>query len=155
MSSNANPIVVSWAPDRLDIFVRGANSGMFHKSWNGQTWLPSPTAWDALGEEFSGPFLRTTSAVASWGPNRVDVFGFGLNREMLHRYWENGAWLHDPDWEDLGGEFTSPPAVASWGPNRLDVFGLGTDHAMYHKGRNTVGWAQVWEPLGGNFSSWW
>jgi len=94
------------------------------------------------------------SAVASWGPNRLDIFGLGTDNQMFHKAW-NGAWHPSPTgWEPLGGVFNSPPAVASWGPNRLDIFGLGTDNQMFHKAWNGA-WHPSptdWEPLGGVFN---
>jgi Repeat of unknown function (DUF346) len=43
---------VSWGPDRLDIFGLGTNNEMFHKSWDGISWGPSQTGWEALGGVF-------------------------------------------------------------------------------------------------------
>jgi len=51
-------------------------------------------------------FTGLAPAVVSWGPNRFDTFGLGLDRGMYHKAW-NGAWLPSPsDWEGLGGTFT-------------------------------------------------
>jgi subtilisin family serine protease len=43
--------VVAWGPDRLDIFVIGTDSALYHKSWNGSSvgWKPSPTGFENLG----------------------------------------------------------------------------------------------------------
>ena len=79
---------------------------------------------------------------------------------MLHKAWNavTGKWEPSPpDWEDLGGTFSSPPAAVSWGANRIDVFGLGTDNQMYHRWWNADAgeWdpKQNWEGLGGTFNS--
>jgi hypothetical protein len=40
--------VVSRYPE-LDIFGLGMEKGMFHKAWNGNTWLPSEMDWEPLG----------------------------------------------------------------------------------------------------------
>src|SRR5579871_3437183 len=125
---------------------------MFHKAWDGREWLPSPTEWEALGGVFNSP-----PAVASWGVNRLDIFGLGTNNEMFHKAWDGREWLHSPrGWEALGGVFDSPPAVASWGVNRLDIFGLGTNDEMFHKawdGREWLPSPTEWEALGGVFST--
>jgi hypothetical protein len=96
-------------------------------------------------------------AVASWNPDRLDIFGIGIDRAMYHRAWDGSAWLPSPaDWESLGGAFTSSPAVVSWNHDRLDIFGLGTDGAMYHKAWDGNAWLPSpteWEPLGGAFTS--
>jgi hypothetical protein len=113
------------------------DGGMLHKAWDG-AWHPSPTDWESLGGKFT-----SRPAVASWGPNRLDVFGLGTdNNAMHHIAWDGGSW----GWDSLGGGFTSPPAVASWGPNRLDVFGRGTDNSMYHGWWDGGSW-QLWENL--------
>jgi hypothetical protein len=43
------PAVASWGPDRLDVFITGANSQLFHKWWNGSSWGPSLTGYESLG----------------------------------------------------------------------------------------------------------
>ena len=104
---------------------------------------PALSAWQAVGQCFS-----SDPAVVMWDEKRIDVFGVGFNKDMLHRAMENGAWIGD--WESLGGLFDSPPAVVSWAPNRLDIFGLGIDDKMYHKSWDN-GWSpslKDWEPLG-------
>jgi hypothetical protein len=35
------PKAVSWAPNRIDVFVLGQDSSLYHKSWDGATWTPS------------------------------------------------------------------------------------------------------------------
>jgi hypothetical protein len=35
------PAVVSWAPNRLDIFGLGDDRAMYQKTWDGSQWLPS------------------------------------------------------------------------------------------------------------------
>ena len=83
----------------------------------------------------------TNTWVASWGQNRLDIFGLGTDGAMYHKAWDGAAWRPSLlDWERLGGVFTSPPAVAAWGQNRLDIFGLGTDGAMYHKAWDGTAW---------------
>ena len=100
-------------------------------------------------------------SVASWSPNRLDIFGLGTDHAMYHKAWNGSAWLPSPTgWEGLGGIFAygyeNPPAVVAWSANRLDIFGLGTDYQMYHKYWDGSKWgpsATGWEPLGGVFSS--
>ena len=42
------PRVVAWGPDRLDVFVTGTDSQLYHKWWNGSSWGPSVTGWEAM-----------------------------------------------------------------------------------------------------------
>ena len=29
------PAVVSWGPDRIDVFYRGGDNALWHRAWNG------------------------------------------------------------------------------------------------------------------------
>ena len=49
----SDPVAVSSAPGRLDVFAFGLDRGLFHKAWDGSTWLPSPLDWEALGGTFA------------------------------------------------------------------------------------------------------
>ncbi len=56
--------------------------------------LPTPTAG---------------SWIASWGQNRLDIFGLGLDGAMYHKAWDGTAWRPSiNDWERLGGIFEAP-----------------------------------------------
>jgi hypothetical protein len=130
------PAVASWQSNRLDCFVRGQDSHMWHKWWNGSSW----SGWEDLG----GIIIDAPAAV-SWGPNRIDCFVRGMNNHMFHKWWNGTSWS---GWEDLGGIITSAPAVASWQSNRLDCFAKGADNHMWHKWWNGTSWSG-WEDLGG------
>jgi hypothetical protein len=41
--------VVSWGPNRLDVFVEGTDSALYHKWWDGQAWGPSVTGYERQG----------------------------------------------------------------------------------------------------------
>jgi hypothetical protein len=129
----SGPAVTSWAPGRLDVFVRGTDNALWHK-WFSNGW----SGWESLGG-----VLTSDPAAVSWGPNRIDVFVRGTDNALWHKWFSNG-WS---GWESLGGGLTSGPAVASWGSNRLDVFVRGTDNALWHKWWAN-GWSG-WESLGG------
>ena len=72
-------------------------------------------------------------AVASWGRERLDVFGRGLDQAMFHKAWAQRWHPSQDGWEALGGKFISPPAVASWGPERLDIFGIGLAYGLIRR----------------------
>lgn len=42
--------VVAWGPNRLDLFVTGTDSNVYHKWWDGTSWQPAPTDWESLGK---------------------------------------------------------------------------------------------------------
>jgi len=144
------PAVASWGQDRLDAFAIGLDFAMYHKWADGvimhtNDWHPEYPKWESLGGSF-----QSEPAVASWGPNRLDVFALGLDNRVYRKFW-NGAW-NPALWQQVGTrEFKSAPAVVSAGPKRLDLFALGLDDAMYHSWSNDGVDFQKWTPLGGNF----
>ena len=89
----------------------GVNNDMFHKWWDptwtapdGTHWGPSLTDWEPLGGIFNSP-----PAAVSWGPNRLDIFGLGVNNEMLHKWWDGTDWRpSQTGWEPLSGTSGGP-----------------------------------------------
>jgi hypothetical protein len=134
------PAAASWAPNRLDTFVRGTDNALYHKWWDGSRW----SGWERLGGS-----LTSAPGAVSWGPNRIDVFVRGTDNAMYHLFWNGSRWS---EWENLGGVLTSAPAAASWAPNRIDTFVRGSDNALYHKWWDGSRWSE-WENLGGSLTS--
>ena len=134
------PATTSWAANRTDVFVRGGDSALWHRSWDGSVW----SGWESLGG-----LLSSAPGAVSWGPNRMDVFGRGGDGALWHRAWTGSAWS---DWQTLGGGLNSGPAVASWTANRLDIFARGTDNALWHVAWGGTAWS-AWQTLGGGFTS--
>jgi C1A family cysteine protease len=131
----SGPTVASWAANRLDMFLRGADNAMWHVWWDGTAFR----GWESLGGVIDG-----APTAVSWGPNRIDCFYRGIDNHLYHR-WFDGIW-HGA--QDLGGLITSSPTVASWGVNRLDVFAKGADNAMWHLWWDGTAF-RGWESLGG------
>jgi hypothetical protein len=131
------PAVSSWSTGRLDVFVRGTDSRLWHK-WFQNGW----SGWESLGG-----VLTSEPAAVSWGNGRIDVFVRGTDSRLWHKWYQHG-WS---GWESLGGALTSGPAVCSWASGRLDVFARGTDGALWHKWYQN-GWSG-WESLGGVLAS--
>ncbi|HEX6290718.1 MAG TPA: S8 family serine peptidase, partial [Herpetosiphonaceae bacterium] len=131
-----SPAVASWAPNRLDAFVIGSDSAMYHKWWDGASW----NGWEHLGG-----FCLSSPAAVSWDANRIDTFVIGSDSAMWHKWWDGASWN---GWEHLGGFCLHGPAAASWAPNRLDTFVIGSDSALYHKWWDGATWSG-WEHLGG------
>ncbi|MCA9473170.1 MAG: S8 family serine peptidase [Nitrospira sp.] len=144
--------VVSWGANRLDAFVIGTNSALYHKWWNGSAWGPSVTGYENMG----GTITSNPEAVA-WGPNRLDVFVLGTNSALYHKWWNGSAWGPSvTGYENMGGTIIGQPKAVAWGPNRLDVFVLGTNSALYHKWWNGSAWGPSvtgYEYMGGTLSS--
>ncbi|MFP3558220.1 M12 family metallopeptidase [Paraburkholderia sp. SIMBA_049] len=136
---------VCWGPNRLDVFVRGTDNGIYHKYFDGR-WGPSPTGWESLGGATPNPIKAV-----SWGSGRLDLFVRGTDNGIYHK-WFDGRWGPSPTgWESLGGATLDSIEAVSWQPGRLDVFVRGTDNGIYHKyfdghwGPSPTGW----ESLGG------
>jgi hypothetical protein len=127
-----------------------ADGNLYHKAWTGTAWEPSSTGYDNLGGQCTSP-----PAVASWGPNRLDVFVVGPSPDfnLFHKAWTGTAWEPSATgYDNLGGNCTLSPAVVSWGENRLDVFVVGTNKNLYHKAWNGAAWEPSvtgWDDLGG------
>ena len=60
----AGPAVSSWAGERLDTFVKGADNALWHK-WFAGGW----SDWESLGGIIDG-----SPAAVSWSSGRIDVF---------------------------------------------------------------------------------
>jgi hypothetical protein len=133
------PTAVSWGnQNRIDVFVKGTDNGLWHRWWDGSTW----SGWEGLGGK-----LTSDPVVTSWSAGRLDVFARGTDNQLWHRFFA-GSWA---GWESLGGILNSAPGGASWGPNRIDVFIQGSDHAVWHKWWDGVRWIG-WESLHGAIS---
>lgn len=72
------PAVASWAANRLDCFVKGADNHMWHKWWDGSQW----SRWEDLGG-----VIDDAPAAVSWGQNRIDCFARGMDNHMWHKWW--------------------------------------------------------------------
>jgi hypothetical protein len=128
--------VVAWGANRLDAFVIGTDSALYHKWWDGVSWGPSITDY-----EYMGGICTTRPEAVAWGPNRLDVFLLGTDHALYHKWWDGASWGPSiTDYEYMGGICLAAPKAVAWGPNRLDVFVLGTDSAVYHKWWDGANW---------------
>lgn len=136
------PQVISFASNHADVYVRGADSGLYHRTWNGATsdgksWGP----WERVGTWQ----MASDPSVVSWGPGRIDVFARGLDDALIHTSHENG-WQ---GWEHLGGIIDGRPSAISAAPGHLDIYvrGRGNDR-LFHKwftGSSWIGFEVIGE----------
>jgi hypothetical protein len=119
----AAPAAASWAPGRIDVFVKGTDNALHHKWYQG--------GWS--GWEFLGGVLTSAPAAASWAPGRIDVAVRGTDNSAWHTFYQAGWHGFDP----LGGVLASAPAMSTWGPGRLDVYVEGSNGGpsgpLYHQ----------------------
>jgi Subtilase family/Repeat of unknown function (DUF346) len=94
---------------------------------------------------------RPGAAVASWGPDRLDVFVVGGDRAVYQKAWDADVWHPSDKWTRLGG-IIEAPAVVTPEEGRLDVFAIGaTNRCVYHKAGVANAWrpsTEGWERLG-------
>lgn len=136
----SSPDASSSGATTTDVFVRGTDNALWHRSWNGASW----GAWQSLG----GTLITDPSAV-SQGANSVDVFVIGTDHAIWHRAWSGTQWSA---WDRVGGYATSAPDAASWGTGRLDVVVRGTDNGLWHRSWNGTSWG-AWDAVGGTATS--
>jgi hypothetical protein len=132
----SGPDASSWGSSRVDVFVRGTDNALWHRSWNGTSW----SSWDSLGG-----ILTSNPSAVSQGPNSIDVFVRGTDKGIWHRAWNGTVWS---PWDPVGGIATSGPDAASWAPGRLDLVVRGTDNGLWHRSWNGSAWG-AWDSLGG------
>lgn len=142
MISSGEPIIAycSWGDGRLDIFKRGKDNLIGHKSIENAV----HSDWEMIIKDE----IDSCPSAVSWGPNRMDVVVKAKNGSILHTWWD-GKWN---EWENIGGEATSPPCITSWGENHLDVFIRGKDGAIFQKTFNER-WENDWQTLQGDWAS--
>jgi hypothetical protein len=138
----ASPATVSWGDGRIDVFGRGSDNALWHRSYANNAW----SSWESL----SGQLASTTGpAVSSQAAGQLDVFVIGSDNALWHRSYKSGTWS---TWESLGGQLTASPATVSWGDGRIDVFGRGSDNALWHRSYASGTWS-AWESLSGQLAS--
>jgi hypothetical protein len=69
---------VSWGANRIDVFARGGNGGVWGRVWDARGWH----GWSALGG-----FVTTAPDVASRAFNRLDIFARGADGAVYQREW--------------------------------------------------------------------
>lgn len=131
---------VSWDGTRLDVFVRGSDQGLWHRSFDGTRW----SNWDPLGG-----VLGSDPAAVSWGPGRIDIFVKGTDGRPWHMTFANGGFN---TWQPMDGLLGSTPTVTTLASGHLDLFTRGTDAQLWHNTFDNGRWTD-WQPLGGVLDS--
>ncbi|MEP7343477.1 MAG: thiol-activated cytolysin family protein [Acidobacteriota bacterium] len=134
------PAICSWGAGRLDVFARGTDNALWHKSYDGAWSNWEQLGWNPIGSD---------PCAVSWGPGRIDVFVRGTDGALYHKSFD-GRWS---GYEQLGANpIVGAPTVCSQSPGRLNVFVRGTDNVLYHKAFNAA-WDKNYAPLGGSLTS--
>lgn len=78
-SSISGPRAVAAKSNLLDMVIQGPDRAVWHKSWNGSSWVPAGTAWHSLGGSIDGP-----PVLSPLGSLRLEVFARGTNGDLMH-----------------------------------------------------------------------
>ncbi|KAK3332413.1 hypothetical protein B0T19DRAFT_457184 [Cercophora scortea] len=144
------PTVASWGTNRLDVFVTGTTSELYH--W----WSSVVGTWSSV--ESLGGELHSSPVAVSVGENYLDVFALGRDDDIAYTSWNGNSWSGFTSLSDGNGyAFQTAPLVVTSG-YRLDVFGLGLDSIIQRRTRLTPfnSFSEEWEAIndpGTNFEA--
>ncbi|KAJ9606106.1 hypothetical protein H2200_009067 [Cladophialophora chaetospira] len=120
------PAVVSWAADRLDVFVINIAYGLSQIWWTVEGGWHE---WSTFTSQYS--WLTYAPTVVSWAEGRLDVFLVGAEDQALyHRYFDE-EW-QPADFEKLGGFCTSRPVAVSREEGEIDLVVRGGDAGLWY-----------------------
>jgi hypothetical protein len=125
------PVVRASADGRLEVFVVGADGGLYH-SWQ----TAASNGWSQLVlHDRPANGLVGSPALAPSGDGRLEMFVVGADGGLYHGWqtapsngWNGQLVLHDRPGRGLIGS----PALAPGADTRLEVFATGADGALYH-----------------------
>jgi len=145
---SASPAATVRGGVNLHLAVRGSDTRLYHRFWNGQQW----GSWEQRGGD-----LASAPALASWGAGRLDAFACGMFQNLIHCWWDAASgWSHSEDLSQvLPTQYAIQyaPAAASWGANRLDIIAVraGDGHLLqaWWDGTRWNGW----QDLGGTLNA--
>ena len=146
--ADGDPAVVSWAPGRLDVFVRGANDG---KLWQKFTDNGGASWSDWLKPVGDDGVLASAPEVSSRDRGLLDVFVRGTDGNVYQRWWDGGRWndfwvSHGQPPSGTKGE----PGTASQDVGHSDLFVRGGDDKLWQRAWNGQGWSSWFQPVGNN-----
>jgi hypothetical protein len=142
VAAGSAPTVASWSAQRLDVFVRGGDNGLWQVDWAGTSW----STWQSI----DATAIASSPAAVSWGPNRIDIVAYGPDGNVWHKAWNGTSFT---GWEKTLGH--PPPglapgasvAISSRGVGSLDVLAAGTDGSIWHSLWTGTQWS-AWESVG-------
>ena len=150
--------MVSPAPGKFDMYVRGLDNNVWMQRYSPAGWTPSSVTWTSIGGPAGGVIGRV-SAVRRFN-EQVDMFArqkTGMPTEEptpVCTKARNGdsSWWPGPTTWACWSDFKTVvwPAATSTDANRLHVFAVGADGKVWEKSwTNTAGWLAPLD-LGGN-----
>ena len=113
--ATSRPVSVSMMTERIDLFVRGGDAGLWHRAYPDSEW----SDWVSIS---STTTIQGEPDVISWGDGRMDVFTSRMDGSMLHRAYSDGIWTPFEGFEVLGNDLAGPPKAVSDGVGSLHVY---------------------------------
>ena len=116
------PALASQNDGTNDLFVRGSDNKLWHRSRRDTTW----SDWHDLGGS-----LASSPSATSWGAGSLLVVAKLSNGKIGIRQHATGSWS---DWSELTAPAigaASAPALSSQAKNKLDLFVRGTDNKLW------------------------
>ena len=142
--------VVARDSNKLDVFIRGENNGIYTAAWDRNV---KDATWQGWWRIVDGKGTAASAITAvSRGPGKLDVFIRGENNGIYTAAWDQN--VNDAKWQgwwrivDGKGEASSDITVVSRDPNKLDVFMRGLNGVVY-----TAAWDQNVENA--KWRGWW
>jgi hypothetical protein len=150
---SVTPAVASNLDGRLELFIVGADSALWHR------WQTAPnngwSDWSSLDAPSGVELVHLPPTLAPNADGRLELFIIGSDGTLWH-LWQttpNNGWS---SWETMGSPAqagfsqTSIPAVGRSADGRFDLFAVGTDGALWHRYQTAVanGWSGDWETMG-------
>ena len=135
-ASTADASSISTTSGSIDVFIRGADGGIWRRTFtggNGGTWSAS---WQRIGGVIVG-----APAAVSIGSGKIDVFVQGTDNHLWLAAFDGiSTWT----WSNPGGVLGAPPSALSASAGSAAAFLRGADGALWR-------WATTggWTPLGG------
>src|SRR5205807_311447 len=117
-----NPAVGRNADGRLEVFVRGGDNGLWHRSQQANAATQGIdyfnwSGWDSLGGPIAGnPVVAENSA------HRLNVFARTSDNFLWYRSETTADARSWASWQATGGYIIGDPAVALDAENRLELF---------------------------------
>jgi len=118
------PAAISRDQGHIDVFARGKDNHLIHRSYEFPTW----SNWELLVDGS----LNSAPTVSSPDNYTLDVYIRGEDNALYMNRWD-GRQSEWGGWQTLGGKLTSAPAAVYSGSSRTDVFARGTDNTLVHK----------------------
>lgn len=114
--------LVSWGADRLDLFIRDAETRLWHCEYTGR-W----GTWRLVRSEGA---VSDASAI-SWSCGRFDLFATGASEVIEHYWYQHPIGLMGP--ESLAGRVVGQPAAVVTSLYGVEVVARGKDDGVLRR----------------------